>query len=128
GITVPIMVLNPEATSYNAIIQYGLEPEIYSFKGLQSFIKLAEKQNLVSYPIHLKLDTGMHRLGFQEDDLAVLLPILLATNSINLKSILSHLATSDEVETDFAEKQISLFTKLSEQIISELQISPLRHI
>src|SRR5690606_5400981 len=64
GINVPIMVLNPENTSFASIIQYGLEPEIYSIKGLKAFIKIATEKKLKHYPIHLKIDTGMHRLGF----------------------------------------------------------------
>ena len=128
GIQVPIMVLNPESTSYDAIIKYELEPEIYSFKGLQSFIKLTEKHSLVDYPIHLKLDTGMHRLGFQEDDLDALIPILENAKSIKIKSVLSHLATSDEQDTEFSIHQIKLFNQLSQRITEKLQIDPLRHI
>ncbi len=128
GIQVPIMVLNPESTSYDAIIKYKLEPEIYSFKGLRSFIKLTEKYNLMDYPIHLKLDTGMHRLGFQEDDLDALIPILENAKSIKIKSVLSHLATSDEENSEFSILQIKLFNKLSQRIVQQLQIEPLRHI
>ena len=129
GIKVPIMVLNPESTSYNSIIQFGLEPEIYSIKGLQSFIKITVKQNLVAYPIHLKLDTGMHRLGFQENDLTLLIDILKSAKSIKVQSILSHLATSDNPDySEFANTQIALFNRLSKYIVDELQIKPLRHI
>lgn len=128
GIKVPIMVLNPESTSYGAIIQHQLEPEIYSFTGLQSFINLARKHQVTNYPIHLKLDTGMHRLGFQEADLLRLIPMLRETNCIKIQSILSHLATSDEQDNTFAEQQIALFDRLSQHIIDELQIQPLRHI
>ena len=129
GIKVPIMVLNPESTSYSSIIQFLLEPEIYSIKGLQAFIKIASKSNLVDYPIHLKLDTGMHRLGFQENDLAALIGILKLERCIKVQSILSHLATSDDVHNDeFAIKQITLFDRLSKMILDELSIKPLRHI
>ena len=129
GIKVPIMVLNPESTSYNSIIQFGLEPEIYSIKGLQSFIKITVKQNLVAYRIHLKLDTGMHRLGFQENDLTLLIDILKSAKSIKVQSILSHLATSDNPDySEFANTQIALFNRLSKYIVDELQIKPLRHI
>ncbi len=129
GIKVPIMVLNPESTSYSSIIQFGLEPEIYSIKGLQAFIKIASKSNLVDYPIHLKLDTGMHRLGFQENDLAALIGILKSERCIKVQSILSHLATSDDVKSsEFAIKQITLFDRLSKMILDELSIKPLRHI
>lgn len=129
GIKVPIMVLNPESTSYSSIIQFRLEPEIYSIKGLQAFIKIASKSNLVDYPIHLKLDTGMHRLGFQENDLVALIGILKLERCIKVQSILSHLATSDDVQSsEFAIKQITLFDRLSKMILDELSIKPLRHI
>ncbi len=67
GIDLPIMVLNPENTSFSAIIQHQLEPEIYSIKGLNAFLKIAESKKLQHFPIHIKLDTGMHRLGFEEE-------------------------------------------------------------
>ena len=69
GIELPIMVLNPENTSFAAIIQHQLEPEIYSIKGLSAFIKIAEQKKLKNFPIHIKLDTGMHRLGFEEENI-----------------------------------------------------------
>ena len=65
GISTPIMVLNPENSSFRAMIAYNLEPEIYSITGLQAFLKIAQEQNISNYPIHIKLDTGMHRLGFE---------------------------------------------------------------
>ena len=129
GIKTPIMVLNPENTSFRAIIQHNLEPEIYCMKGLNAFLKITEEKKLKHYPIHLKLDTGMHRLGFEEEDLPKLIDTLKNTPSIKVRSILSHLATSDDLENqDFATAQIALFEKLSEKIMSELNIHPIRHI
>jgi alanine racemase len=129
GIKSPIMVLNPENTSFRAIIQHGLEPEIYCLKGLNAFLKITEEKKLKKYPIHIKLDTGMHRLGFQEHDLPSLISTLKNTPSIKVKSILSHLATSDDLENqDFARAQIELFEKLSKSIMNELNINPIRHI
>ncbi|NBL63901.1 bifunctional UDP-N-acetylmuramoyl-tripeptide:D-alanyl-D-alanine ligase/alanine racemase [Flavobacterium sp. NST-5] len=129
GIKMPIMVLNPENSSFQSIIEYNLEPEIYSTKGLQSFLQIANQRKLHHYPIHIKLDTGMHRLGFQEDDLPELINILKNTPSIKVQSILSHLATSDDLEhREFAEYQIRLFEKLSSLMIKSLAISPIRHI
>jgi alanine racemase len=123
------MVLNPENTSFRAIIQHELEPEIYCMKGLNAFLKITEEKKLKKYPIHIKLDTGMHRLGFQEQDLPLLIETLKNTRSIKVKSILSHLATSDDLENqDFAKAQIALFQKLSQQIIDKLKIKPIRHI
>lgn len=129
GIKTNIMVLNPENTSFPSIIQYELEPEIYCMKGLNSFLKIAQQKELQHYPIHLKIDTGMHRLGFQEHDLPALIETLKNTPSIKVKSILSHLATSDDLENqDFAKQQLVLFENLSNKIMEELEITPIRHI
>ncbi|MBX9807975.1 MAG: bifunctional UDP-N-acetylmuramoyl-tripeptide:D-alanyl-D-alanine ligase/alanine racemase [Flavobacteriaceae bacterium] len=129
GIILPIMVLNPETTSFSAIIQYKLEPEIYSLKGLKAFLKIAEKRKLKHFPIHIKLDTGMHRLGFEEGNIDELISILKENKFVTVKSILSHMATSDDIEhMDFAHSQITLFEKLSSKLMTELQIKPIRHI
>ena len=129
GITLPIMVLNPETTSFSAIIQYKLEPEIYSLKGLNAFLQLAEKRKLKHFPIHIKLDTGMHRLGFDEGNLDELIAILTDNKFVTVKSILSHMATSDDLEhQEFALSQLNLFEKLSSKLMVDLQIKPIRHI
>ncbi len=129
GIKLPIMVLNPESTSFNAIIQHYLEPEIYSLKGLNSFLQIAKSNQLENYPIHIKLDTGMHRLGFEQENIEALIAILKNNKSVKVKSILSHMATSDSMDNrDFALYQIQLFEKLSSKIISELNITPIRHL
>jgi alanine racemase len=129
GIALPIMVLNPENTSFTAIVQHGLEPEIYSIKGLNAFIRIAEQKKLKSYPIHIKLDTGMHRLGFQENNLDELIFTLRSNAAVKVASILSHMATSDDLQhKDFALSQIDLFEKLSSKLIKELKTEPIRHI
>ena len=129
GISLPIMVLNPETTSFSSIIQYKLEPEIYSLKGLNAFLQLAEKRKLKHFPIHIKLDTGMHRLGFEAGNLDELIAILKDNKFVTVKSILSHMATSDDlVHQEFAHRQLDLFEKLSSKLMTELQINPIRHI
>ncbi|MFA9190518.1 bifunctional UDP-N-acetylmuramoyl-tripeptide:D-alanyl-D-alanine ligase/alanine racemase [Flavobacterium sp. FZUC8N2.13] len=129
GIKLPIMVLNPENTSFSAIIQYGLEPEIYSIKGLHAFLKIAKQKNLSHFPIHIKLDTGMHRLGFEENTVDELIATLKGNSTVKIQSILSHMATSDDPKHyDFALSQIQLFDRLSSKIINELEINPIRHI
>ena len=129
GIYLPIMVLNPENTSFAAIIQHQLEPEIYSLKGLRAFLKIAEEKNLKHFPIHIKLDTGMHRLGFEANTLEDLIATLKGNQTIEIKSILSHMAASDDLKhEDFAHSQIDLFEKLSSKLMTELQIKPIRHI
>jgi alanine racemase len=130
GITLPIMVMNPEEQSFDAIIQYNLEPEIYSFKVLNLFLEaLARKADFMDYPIHVKLDTGMHRLGFEQNDIAELIAVLKTKTAIKLKSVFSHLAGSDENQhDDFTKHQISLFTAMSEKVIKEFNYYILKHI
>lgn len=129
GIRVPIMVLNPETTSFTAIIQHHLEPEIYSVKGLKAFLKIAEQKKLKHFPIHIKIDTGMHRLGFEEENLEDLIQILKGNETVQIKSILSHMATSDDLNHNaFSKSQIALFEKLSTKLQTELNIKPIRHI
>ena len=129
GINLPIMVLNPETSSFSSIIQHHLEPEIYSLKGLNAFLKIAETKQLQNYPIHIKLDTGMHRLGFEAEDLTELVLKLKQAKTVEVKSILSHMATSDDGKHyNFALLQIKLFEELSSKIIEALKIKPIRHI
>ena len=129
GIHLPIMVLNPENTSFSAIIQYQLEPEIYCLKGLYAFLKIAKEKNLYHFPIHIKLDTGMHRLGFEEDTIEELIATLKGNDTVQIRSILSHLATSDDlIYRDFTLSQIKLFDTMSSRIVRELGIDPIRHI
>ena len=129
GIHLPIMVLNPETSSFSRIIQHHLEPEIYSLKGLNAFLKIAETKQLQNYPIHIKLDTGMHRLGFEAPDLQELVSKLKQVKTVEVKSILSHMATSDGGKQDkFSISQIDLFDELSLKIMLELEIKPIRHI
>lgn len=129
GVQLPIMVLNPETTSFGEIIDYELEPEIYSFQGLKTFQKIVKDKKKASYPIHLKLDTGMHRLGFESHDLNELIAHLQEYKLLEVKSILSHLAASESPEyEDFTRQQIALFEKNSTQIINALEIQPIRHL
>ena len=129
GITLPIMVLNPENSSFSAMIAYDLEPEIYSLSGLKEFIKIAQQKNVNSYPIHLKIDTGMHRLGFENQQFQDVISILKETNLVEVKSIFSHLATSDDTSfRDFTLEQFSRFEKATSEICESLKISPIQHI
>ena len=129
GIKLPIMVLNPESTSFSSIIQYQLEPEIYSIKGLNAFLKIAREKNLKDFPIHIKLDTGMHRLGFEENTIDELIATLKGNSTVRIQSILSHMATSDDMKHyEFALSQIKLFERLSSKLMSELGVNPIRHI
>ena len=129
GIKTPIMVMNPENSSFASIIKYQLEPEIYSLNGLQHFLKIAQEKGIQNYPIHIKIDTGMHRLGFENKNIETLISILKNTNLVEVKSILSHLATSDDpVHFEFAKYQIQLFEQITTRLMQALDITILRHI
>jgi len=129
GIHIPILVMNPEFGSFSTIFEHKLEPEIYSFKLLDAFIAEAEKEGVRNYPIHVKLDTGMHRLGFEEKDIPELINRLQGQESLRVRSIFSHLVGSDEAKfDDFTHKQLDLFEKLSSAIIAAFPHKILRHI
>ena len=129
GISLPIMVMNPEDGGFDTIIRYCLEPEIYNFHILEQFAKLASEQGICEYPIHIKLDTGMHRLGFLEDETDRLAEQLRKWTSVRVKSVFSHLAGSDEPALDdFVRHQVDVFRKMSHRIEDQIQYPFLRHI
>jgi alanine racemase len=130
GITTPIIVMNPEPSGFSALISKDLEPEIYSLKELQAFQKEVEKQNRKKYPIHLKIDSGMHRLGFVEKDIPALLEHLKSNSDLfEVKSIFSHFSASDDLQfEDFTQEQFAVFNKLSNSIKEQLNIQPICHI
>jgi len=129
GIYIPIMVMNPEFGSFSTIFEHKLEPEIYSFKLLDTFIKEAEREGVKNYPIHIKLDTGMHRLGFEEQDLPELISHLKGQESLRVRSVFSHLVGSDETRFDeFTHQQLDLFESMSSAIQMAFPHRILRHI
>ncbi|HET9571376.1 MAG TPA: bifunctional UDP-N-acetylmuramoyl-tripeptide:D-alanyl-D-alanine ligase/alanine racemase [Bacteroidales bacterium] len=129
GIHIPILVMNPEFGSFATIFEHKLEPEIYSFKLLEAFIREADREGVRNYPIHLKLDTGMHRLGFEEKDLDELLNRLQGQESLRVRTIFSHLAGSDEAQfDDYTHQQLELFERLSSRIQEAFPHRILRHI
>jgi alanine racemase len=126
GIKLPIMVMSPEPSAFDAIIRYNLEPEIYHVALLQSFIGFLKKEK---YPVHIKIDTGMHRLGFEEPDLPALLKVLAETNKVQVASVFSHLVGSEEGGHDqFTRHQIERFTAMADQLAESLPYSFIRHI
>ncbi|UFH30563.1 bifunctional UDP-N-acetylmuramoyl-tripeptide:D-alanyl-D-alanine ligase/alanine racemase [Chryseobacterium sp. C-71] len=129
GITTPIVVMNPEQHSYDTIIQYNLEPEIYSFRVLELFYEAVQKSGYdKKYPIHIKLETGMHRLGFKEYELDQLSQSLEYKN-LKVQSIFSHLSSADvPTEKEFTLKQLEIFEKNSSYLIEKLRYQTLRHI
>lgn len=134
GITVPIMVMNPEEQSYDSMIQYNLEPEIFSFRVLGLFDEAAKRSKKLlegnkKLNVHLKLDTGMHRLGFEEKDINELVVRIKNNKFLNIRSVFSHLAGSDEAEHDeFTRSQITRFGEMSDKITSHFDYPVLRHI
>lgn len=129
GITLPIMVMNPEQSSYSSIIDFKLEPEIYSARVLDLFIQtLKEKSITEPYPIHIKVDSGMNRLGFRQEQIDHLIQKLKSEKSIIVKSVFTHLATADVPEEKaFAREQLKIFDKVYAKISSELKIKPIKH-
>lgn len=129
GITLPIMVMNPEQSSYSSIIDYKLEPEIYSSRVLDLFIQtLKEKSITEPYPIHLKIDSGMNRLGFRKEQIEELIQKLKSEKAVIVKSIFTHLATADmQDEKAFAQEQLKVFDEVYEKICSDLNIKPVKH-
>ncbi len=129
GVRLPIMVMNPNEVDFDNIIRYQLEPEIYSFRILQSFSAHLESNNLSHYPIHIKLDTGMHRLGFMSHEISMLCEKLIATNVFDIKSVFSHLVASENPEQDiFTKHQASLFEEMALQIQGVSQNHVIKHI
>ncbi|MGN7865632.1 bifunctional UDP-N-acetylmuramoyl-tripeptide:D-alanyl-D-alanine ligase/alanine racemase [Chryseobacterium sp. 22458] len=129
GITTPIIVMNPEQHSYQTIIEYDLEPEIYSFRVLELFYEAVQKSGYdKKYPIHIKLETGMHRLGFKDFELDQLSETLSEKN-LKVQSMFSHLSSSDmPEERAFTLKQFEVFEKNSSYLIEKLGYTPIRHI
>lgn len=129
GITMPIVVLNADQDSFDMMIAHDLEPEIYSFHSLDAFRRAVHHAHREAYPIHIKLDTGMHRLGFVDDDIDLLGRAIHLDTTLHVASIFSHLSSADVVEEDdFTRKQIAAFDYMSQQLTEWLDYKPLRHI
>ncbi len=129
GITQPVMVMNPEPHGYPGMTDHLLEPEIYGFRGLEGFIEHLQKWGINDYPVHIKLDTGMNRLGFSVSETQELIKILSTCRNIRVRSLFSHLAAADDPEHDsFTREQISKFGSVSDEISGALGYPVLRHI
>lgn len=129
GITLPIMVMSPESGAFDRMISWKLEPEIFSVESLHYFEEAAQTLGVSHYPVHIKLDTGMHRLGFMEAEIEDLKTALQLNETIHVQSIFSHLAGSDAAELDhFTREQAALFQKMAADIQEILSHKPLWHI
>jgi Alr-MurF fusion protein len=129
GIKLPIMVMSPDATSFDRMIAWKLEPELYNFRSFAAFTAIAATLQVTAYPVHIKLDTGMHRLGFNPGDIDELIKQIEANPSIRIASIFSHLAASDDAAEDsYSAQQAARFEAMSSPIVQQLPYKPLRHL
>jgi Alr-MurF fusion protein len=129
GITMPVMVMSPDAISFDRMIAWKLEPEIFNLRSLHSFLDMAAALQVKDYPIHIKLDTGMHRLGFMEHEIDDLVEALKVTPRVKVASIFSHLAASEDPSfDDFTKEQARRFKDMSRALIDSLGYKPLRHL
>jgi len=130
GITSSIMIMNPEMTAFKTMFDYDLEPEVYSFRLLEALIKAAEKEGITGFPVHIKLDTGMHRLGFDpEKDVPRLIERLHNQNALIPKSVFSHFVGSDADQfDDFSQQQFERFDVGSKMLQAAFEHHILRHI
>ena len=130
GITANIMIMNPEMTAFKTMFDYDLEPEVYSFRLLDALVKAARKEGITGWPVHIKFDTGMHRLGFDPvDDVFKLIDRLKHQNAIIPRSVFSHFVGSDSDGFDeFSARQFALFEEGSEKLQSAFSHHILRHM
>ena len=130
GITSNIMIMNPEMTAFKTMFDYDLEPEVYSFRLLDALVKAAEREGVSGFPVHIKLDTGMHRLGFDpEHDMERLIDRLKHQDAVIPRSVFSHFVGSDaDCFDDFSAHQFELFDKGSRQLQAAFPHHIIRHI
>lgn len=130
GITSNIMIMNPEMTAFKTMFDYDLEPEVYSFRLLDTLVKAARREGITGYPVHIKLDTGMHRLGFNpKTDIDELIHRLQSQNAIIPRSVFSHFVGSDSDDFDnFSKMQFDLFDEASSKLQAAFPHKILRHI
>lgn len=129
GITLPIMVMNPEENAFESIVENNLEPEIYSFELLHSFDTFLQQEGLQQYPVHIEIETGMNRLGFAVTDMEKLSSALLESPSFNVQTVFSHLAASEEMAQDeFTWQQVKLFNNASKELEHKLGYTFIKHI
>lgn len=130
GITCNIIIMNPEMTAFKTMFDYELEPEVYSFRMMDALIRAAEKEGITNYPVHIKLDTGMHRLGFDPlNDIDEVIDRLTHQNAIIPRSVFSHFVGSDSDEfDDFSASQFDKFQQAANKLQSAFSHKILRHI
>jgi len=129
GIKTPILVLHPQIQNIPDIVKYRLEPNLYNFKIFEAFLKYADEAPLMNYPVHIKFNTGLNRLGFWHTDVPNILAELKESNNVVVQSVFSHLAASEDPrEQEFTVNQINNFAYIVKQIYSHLGYEPMIHI
>jgi alanine racemase len=129
GVETPILVLHPHIQNLQAIIDFRLEPSLYNFNIFNAFLQLADEAPLMNYPVHIKFNTGLNRLGFWHTDVPKILADIKQTNHIKVQSLFSHLAASEDLEEkEFTFNQINNFTSIVQQFYKYLGYEPMLHI
>jgi len=129
GIRTRILVLHPLPISFDAIIEHGMEPSLYSRKILREFLEAAKRKSQSDYPVHLKFNTGLNRIGFTAQDVDFIVQHLNAREEVGVVSYFSHLAASEDLnQRDFTQKQIAIFEGISLEINKKLDARPFRHL
>lgn len=129
GISIPIIILNPEVNGFEELFSNDLEPEVYNFRILEAFIKEAERRGLTDYPVHIKIDTGMHRLGFLPDQVSALMQRLKTQKGLKVKSVFSHLSASESWSfDDFTNVQIETLRSVADELETALGYPLHKHI
>lgn len=128
GISLPIMVMSPTDENYEKVVDYRMEPEIFSLRGLKAFEVVLAKNQIDRYPVHIKIDSGMHRLGFLPEEVEELAEELNQCPHIHVKAIFTHLAAADDPgQDDFTKMQLQRFARVYEQLSGSLGYLPMRH-
>ena len=129
GVTLPVMVMNPDPSAVELLIKYNLEPEIFSFSSFEKFGSVASKHGLINYPVHIKIDSGMHRLGFMPEEIEELCYKIKTQECLEIISVFSHLAASEDSALDnFSHRQVEVFLKAADRIHDATGYPFLRHI
>ena len=129
GITSNIIIMNPEMTAFKTLFDYRLEPEVYNFHLLEAMIREAEKEGVAQFPIHIKIDTGMHRLGFSPDDMPRLVEVLQRQRALLPRSVFSHFVGSDSPKFDaFTHEQFNRFNRAASRLQEGFSHHIIRHI
>lgn len=129
GINLPIMVLSPDEQTFESLLSHRLEPEIYNLRILNAFVRFLRSKGIIDFPIHLKIDTGMHRLGFLPEEVQDLGTVLLKSKEISVKSVLSHLAASGNRKHDvFTQEQIDVYKQVTQKLKDILHYDFIEHV